>query len=186
LGLTIALSLLAFGGLILTTTIGGIENLWPLIPAAVAGMGFVWFDSRNEGRQEAAELCGVIAFAVLPATFGKLAGWPAAESMALATVMLARSVPTVLFVRTYLRRKKGHATSRIPAVLSVGLGFFLTVWLVLSHLAPWPAMAFTFLLALGTCWVLGGNRRFSARQIGFAQLIFGLSMVFTLALSWKG
>ena len=183
--IAIALSLLAIAGLLATMTMGGIRNLWPLIPAAIAGLGFAWFDSRNESRQEAAELCGATAFGALPATFGTLAGWPVAESFALAAVMLVRSVSTVLFVRTYLRRKKGYATNRAPAFVVVGLGFFITAFLVFSHLAPWPVMAFAFLLAAGTFWVLRGNHQFSARKIGFAEMIFGLLMIFTLALTWK-
>jgi hypothetical protein len=183
--IVIVLSTVAIASLFLAAAFGGINNLWPLVPAAIAGTGFVWFDSRNEGREEAAELCGTIAFAILPAAFAKLAGWSLVASIALAAVMLIRSVPTVLLVRTFLRRRKGYAANPAPALISAVLGFFLIAWLVFSHLAPWPASLFAFLLAAGSFWVLGGNRRFSARQIGIAEMCFGLLMILTLAATWK-
>ncbi len=185
IGAVIALSMLAIASLALAMTIGGMAKLWPLIPAAVAGIGFVWFDSRNAGREEAAELCGVIAFGFLPATFGTLASWSVAESMALAAVMLARSVPTVLFVRVYLRRNKGHVTDVAPALIAAGIAPVLATWLVFSHLAPWPAIVLAFLLAGGTFWALRGNRRFTARKIGIAEMTFGVMMVLVLASTWK-
>jgi hypothetical protein len=185
LGVTTALALLAVTGLAVALGIGGIKNLWLLAPAAFAGMGFVWFDSRNESRQEAAELCGVVAFGILPAAFAKLAGWPLLESMALAAVMLVRSVSTVLLVRTFLRRKKGYAAKSATPLIAAILGFFFIACLVLSRLAPWPAMLVALILAAGSFWVLGTNRRFSARQIGIAEMCFGLLMILTLAATWR-
>lgn len=184
-GVVIALSTLAAASLFLAVVFGGTKNLWPLIPAAMAGIGFAWFDSRNEGREGAAEMCGAMAFAVLPATFAKLAGWSVTESAAIAIVMLVRSVPTVSFVRTYLRRNKGHAISPAPAFVAAGLGWFLTAWLVFMHLAPWPAVALAAFLAARAFWVLAGNRRFSAKKIGMIELAFGIVMVLTLAVTWK-
>jgi hypothetical protein len=185
LAVTTLLSLLAVSGLVAALAMGGLNNLWLLAPAAIAGLGFVWFDSRNEGRQEAAELCGVLAFGILPAAFAKLAGWSLIASLALAAVMLVRSVSTVLLVRTFLRRKKGYAASPATALIASVLGFCLIACLVFSHLAPWPAMVFAFLLAAGAFWVLGGNRRFTARQIGIAEMCFGLLMILTLAATWR-
>jgi hypothetical protein len=181
----ITLVTLAIAGLFLVAASGGIKNLWLLIPSAVTGIGFAWFDSRNEGREGAAELCGSIAFGILPFAFAKLAGWSALGSVALGLVMLIRSVPTVLFVRTYLRRNKGYKAGRLPAFIASLSGLFLTAWLVFAHLAPWPAVVIAVFLATRTIWFLGGNRRFSAKRVGIAELAFGIVMVLTLALTWN-
>lgn len=178
--------LFALAGLLLVAKFGGAAKLWPLIPAALAGVAFAWFDSHNEARAEAAELAGAIAFGILPAAFGALAGWSVVESGALAAVMLARSAPTVLFVRTYLRRNKGRAATPVPALIAAGVGFFLTAWLVLSRVAPWPAAAFAFLLVARTVWLLGGNHpRFAAKTIGMAEMTLGAAMVLAVATTWK-
>ncbi len=184
-GIVLVLSMLAIASLFLAVALGGIKHLWPFVPAAIAGIGFAWFDSRNEGREGATELCGAIAFSILPATFGTLAGWNLMNSIALATVMLVRSVPTVLFVRAYLRRNKGYAINLTPAFTAAGIGVCLTAWLVFSRLAPWPALAFASFLTARTFWVLGSNRRFTAKKVGIVEMTFGVVMVFTLAVTWK-
>jgi hypothetical protein len=181
----IALSIIVITSLLLAALFGSMKNLWPLMPAAIAGIGFAWFDSRNEVRQGAAELCGVIAFGMLPATFATLAGWSVTASAALAAVMLVRSVSTVLFVRTYLRRNKGDAINPTPAFLAAVAGQLLAGWLVLAHLVPWPAVVFAAILAIRTFWVLSGNLRLSAKRIGIAEATFGIVMVLSLAVSWK-
>lgn len=181
----ITLLTLAATSLLLAVDLGGVKNLWPLIPAAIAGAGFAWFDSRNECREGTAELCGAVAFGVLPAAFARLAGWSITESAALALVMLVRSVPTVLFVRTYLRRNKGYSISLIPANIAAVLGLFLTAWLVFIRLAPWAALVFAVILAARTFWVLGSNRRFSAKKMGIAELTLGVVIVLILAVTWK-
>lgn len=111
------LAIIAVLGLSLTAKIGGVEKLWPLLPAALAGLVFVWCDSRNEAREGVAEAAGTVAFGLLPATFGALANWSGPASLALAAVMLVRGVPTVLTVRANLRIKKGQA-QQFPAAPS--------------------------------------------------------------------
>lgn len=186
LGCVILLGTLALGGLSLTASFGIPAKLWPLIPAVLAGTAFAWFDSRNEAREGAAELAGAIAFGILPAAFAALAGWNAVESVALAAVMLARSIPTVLFVRTYLRRNKGRAVTPVPPIMAAFGGFFVAAWLVLERIAPWPAAAFAFLLAARAFWFLDGHRRFAARTIGMAEMVLGATMVLAVAAAWKG
>jgi hypothetical protein len=77
------LTLIATAALWLAAQSGGWLHLWPLIPAAVAGLVFVWFDTRGENREETAELVGVTAFALLPAAFAALADWRMENCLAL-------------------------------------------------------------------------------------------------------
>lgn len=184
-GWSVVLGLFVFAGLILAAKFGGVEKFWPLIPAALAGTIFVWFDSRNEAREGAAELAGVVAFGILPAAFAALVGWSAIESIALALVMLSRSVPTVLFVRTYMRRRKGKLATPVPAFIAVAAAFLLTGGLVLLHAAPWPAAIFIFLLAARAFWLLTTNRRFAAKTIGVTEMILGVTMILAVAATWK-
>lgn len=181
------LATFAIAGLLLAAKFGDATQLWPLIPAALAGVAFTWFDSRNEAREGAAELAGATAFGTLPAAFAALAGWNCIAATTLAVVMLARSLPTVLFVRTYLRRNKGRPATTFPALIAGSAGFFLTAWLVLLRSAPWPAAAFTFLLAARTFWLLDGRcPRIAARTQGLAEMTLGVAMVLTLAVTGTG
>ncbi|MGA9449849.1 MAG: YwiC-like family protein [Verrucomicrobiia bacterium] len=185
LGCVAGLSALAFAGLSLAVKFDGVMRLWPLLPAALAGMAFLWFDLRNETREGAVEVAGAIAFGILPAAFGALAGWGAMASIALAAVMLARSVPTVLFVRTYLRFNKGRTATGAPALIAAGAGLFLTAWLVFTRLAPWPAAVFALAMTARTTWLVGWRPRLAAKTLGIAEATFGTVMILALAIAWK-
>jgi hypothetical protein len=179
------LAAIAFSGLWLAAKIGGLEKLWPLIPAALAGLAFVGFDSRNEGREGAAEISGAFAFGILPAAFATLAGWNFIAAISLAAVALARSVPTVLFVRAFLRIRKGCATNIAPAIVGATIGFLLVASLVFFKTVPWPATLFALALTARAVFLLGTRPNFSAKVIGVAEAIFGAAMVLSLAVAWK-
>jgi hypothetical protein len=179
------LSLLALTGLLLAVKIGGTEKLWPLLPAALAGMIFAWCDSRNVAREGAAEVAGAVTFSILPAAFATLAGWSLNASFALAAVSLVRSVPTVLCVRTLLRFHKGQNVTIAPAVTAAVAGCLVVVWLVWLRLAPWTAAVFALIFAIRTIWLLGWRPRITPRRVGIVEAILGISMVLVLALTWK-
>jgi YwiC-like protein len=179
------LGLIALAGALVAMEWAGPMKLWPLVPAMGAGLAFVWFDSRNEGREGAAEVAGAIAFGMLPAAFGSLAGLDAPRALALAAIMLMRSVPTVLLVRTCLRLKKGHPTSAMPAIIAATLAAAFAGWLIWIHLAPWPAILFAIIFLGRTLWLLARRQNFSAKTIGITEMALGIAMVLSLGIVWK-
>lgn len=179
------LLLVGLSGLLLAARLGAAGGWWPLLPAASAGAVFAWCDRRNGAREAAAELAGAVAFALLPAAFGALAGWPVAASLALAAMMLVRSVPTVLTVRNFLRLRKRQAFSIIPALLAAVAGIFLTARLAEYRLMPWLAMAFALVFATRTFWLLLGRPRLTARTLGITEAALGALMVSVLSVAWS-
>lgn len=178
------LSLVALAGLWLAARLGANHGLWPLLPAALAGLVFAWCDQRNEAREGAAEVAGAVAFSLLPAAFGALAGWSVPASGALAAAALVRSVPTVLTVRANLRIKKGRTVSVYPALVAASVGLLLIGGLASLRLAPWTAALFATILAARSIWLLLGRPRLTARTIGIAETVLGGVMVIVLALTW--
>lgn len=179
------LLLLAAAALLLAAQWGGAARLWPLVPALLTGMIFMWFDTRGENREGLAELAGVTAFALLPAAFASLAGWRMENALALAAVMLARSAPTVLAVRTFLRRRKGESVSAMPARLAALAATGGLCWLAALSLVPWPVAAFSLLLAARTFWFgSAAAARLSARRLGFVELFLGVAAVIVAAATW--
>ena len=176
---------LALGGLLLSAKLGGVEKLWPLLPAAVVGLVFLWADNRNEAREGVTEVAGAVTFGILPAVFGALAGWSVAASLAVAAMMLVRSVPTVLTVRTCLRLAKGKDFSATPSVVAVVAGIVLMAWLAAQHLAPWVAPVFAVVFAGRTMWLLLWRPQITIRKIGIIEAVLGLLMVLILSLTWK-
>jgi hypothetical protein len=184
MGLAI-LSLTGLAGLLLAVRFGAAGGWWPLLPAALAGAVFAWCDTRNEAREGAAEIAGVMSFSLLPAAFGALAGWSLTASLALAAIMLVRSVPTVLTVRTSIRIRKGRPYAIAPALLTAGAGIFLVAWLASLRLAPWLALFFALILAARTMWLLLWRPRLTAKTVGITEAVLGALMVLVLAVTWR-
>lgn len=179
------LTFIALSGLLLAARFGAVGGLWPLLPAALAGLVFVWADSRNEAREGVAEVAGAMAFGLLPAAFAALAGWNVNQSLALTAMSLTRSVPTVLTVRTCLRLAKGKDFSATPSVVAVVTGIVLMAWLAAQHLAPWIATVFAVIFAVRTMWLLLWRPQITARKIGLTEAVLGGLMVLLLSLTWK-
>ncbi len=180
------LSVVALAGLAFAAKSRSITALWPLLLAAPLGGVFLALDLRNDMRETTAELTGSAAFAILPAAFATLAGWDVAPALALAAVMLTRSVPTVLTVRTYLRLNKGQpAGAWWPlAVAITGLG--LLAVLAARQLAPWLAVAVAVILLARTIFLVTPRRtQWTARQIGINEAALGLLSLAALALAYR-
>jgi hypothetical protein len=184
----VGLAILALTGLtslLLAVRFGAPGGWWPLLPATLAGVVFAWCDNRNEAREGAAEIAGVVSFSLLPAAFGALAGWSLPASLALAAIMLVRCVPTVLTVRTSIRIRKGRPYAIAPALLTASAGIFLVAWLAALRLAPWMALGFALILAARTAWLLLWRPRVTAKIVGITEAVLGALMVLVLALTWR-
>lgn len=160
--------------------------LWPLWFAAPFGAAFLWFDLRGEVREAEAELAGSAAFAVLPATFAALAGWSTPAALALAALALARSVPTVLTVRAYLRFRKGLAPSALPAwgaTLAATAGCLGLAW---RGLVPALAGAVALLFLARSAVLLAPWRpAWSAKRVGMLEGALGFVFLISAALAYR-
>jgi hypothetical protein len=163
--------------------LAGWTALWPLLPAAVLGAVFVWFEAQGESRAAAAEVAGCAAFALVPAAVATLAGRPVATALMLAVVALARSVPTVLVVRTCLRLAKGSEAERFLPLLASAVAFGALG--VIGAEGPGLAVVLGAILLGRALWLLGPWRpAWPARRIGQMEAALGLLYVVLLAVRW--
>lgn len=182
----LALSLCAVLGFAEAIVLGGLTALWPLLLAAPLALLFVYFDRQNDSRAAAAELAGSAAFAVLPAVLATLAGATTPAALALAAVMLARSVPTILTVRTSLRVAKGQpANLTLPVVAALTALVVITMFAV-AGLLPSLAVAAVGALFVRTVW-FGSPLRpaWSARRIGITEAALGILYVTFIGLACR-
>jgi hypothetical protein len=167
---------LAAAGLALATA--GPQWLPWLLPTVVAGTVFVVFDLRNDARAALAEVSGVTAFGLLPAVFAHLAGWSGSHALALALLMLGRSVPTVLCVRACLRAAKTGERRTGPALLAAGLALTTGYALARAQLLPGTALVLLAMLAVRSGVLLIYPRpKLRARTLGLIEAILGLAFV---------
>lgn len=185
---TAALAFTACGVLGLAATVlrGGWPPLWPLVLAAPFGVLFAWFDAQGDSRATAAELAGSAAFALFPATFATLAGWSAPAALGLASVTLARSVPTVIAVRTFLRQRKHQPVKVWLPPLAALLGLGALVALAAAGHIPWLATVGAGVLLARTLWLgSGAAQKLTATRLGITEAILGGGYIILAAVAYR-
>jgi hypothetical protein len=176
----------AAGFLALAGALGSWTALGPLLVAAPFGALFLWFDLRNEMREAEAELAGSTAFALAPAAFATLAGWPAAPAFALAAIAVARNVPTVLTVRSFLRLQKRQKTWPVAAVVAAGFSTGALAVLARQGLVPLAAaLVSALLLARTLALVLPIRPDWPARRVGILEAVLGVVQLLAVGLAYR-
>ncbi|MBW7894390.1 MAG: YwiC-like family protein [Opitutaceae bacterium] len=157
-----------------------------LLPALPLAALFLHWDRQNESRATHAELAACGIFALLPAVMAAQAGRPVAVAVTLSAIMLARSLPTVLIIRTYLRRRKGSPAGPTPAGLTTFVTVGMILALALTGHAPWTAVVLVLIAALRLgLLVPAWQPDWPAKRIGIAEAIFGLGYVLLIAAAFQ-
>jgi len=184
-GWVLLLAFAAAAGLGFVAVEGKFLQLWPLLLSVPPGALFLLLDLRHDQRAAAAELAGSTAFALLPAAFATLAGWPPAPAFALAAIMLARSIPTVLTVRAYLRLNKGEPARASPPLLAAASAAVLLAILAARGWVPMAAPALAALLLGRTVFLTTPLRpAWPARRIGVLEAALGVVYLAGIVLAY--
>ena len=178
------LSAAALFGFTQAVLLGGIAPLWPLLPAIPMGALYLYWDRENEGRAAAAELIGSGLFALVPAVMATLAGHDAIVALSLTALMLTRSAPTILTVRTWLRRRKGQSASRFSAVAATVLALATITLLTQSGHTPVIAHALVLLSCLRLTLLFARTPDWSAKRIGMGEAAFGAIYILMISYSY--
>lgn len=168
-------------GLILGVWLSGRLPLLPALFAAPLLLLFVYFDQKP-GRTWQAELAAPTAFAASAAVIVLADGWALALALALWAVVVARSVPAVLYVRARLRLDKGKPVTFVPSLMAHLLAIGAVAGLAWSALTVWMAVVATILMLFRAVWGLSPWRwRSSVRAFGFLETGMGLLYVAVVA-----
>jgi hypothetical protein len=166
--------------------LGGLAPLWPLLLAAPLGALFLHFDRQNDSRSAAAEVSGSAAYGVLPAALAALAGWPAPAALALSATMLARGIPTVLTVRTYLRYRKSGASEPVRPLAAAAAAMIAVGLLWEQSLVPGVAPIFAAALLIRTVFLVTPLRpNWAARRVGLVEAALGIAYAGVIAFGWR-
>lgn len=155
-----------------------------LMPSAILGALFLRFDLRNGGREEAAEVAGTMAFALLPAAFATIGGWSAYGAIALGLVMLSRALPTVIFVRAAVRGRKQGCYDFRRAFFSAALALLVTSALAgVGHAPVTPAILCAVLLARVA--LLAREPGLPPKMLGMLEAAAGVAFVLLTGIAWR-
>ncbi len=162
----------------------GLLPLLPLLLAVPLLIVFTVYDQRP-GRWWQAELSAPTAFSAITASIALAAGWDLAPAFALWAVMIARSVPAVLYIRARLRLAKGKQAQSAPAMGAHMLALVVITLLVILRLVPSTAvLAFLFLLLRAAIGLSPYRRDFPTMTLGWIETGTGLMTVFIIAVGY--
>jgi hypothetical protein len=171
----------------ITWAVSGFGPFVPLLIALPLLLIFLVYDQRP-GRHWQAELAAPVAFAAIASTIALAGGWEFWPALALWGFMIARAVPSILFIRARLRLDKGKPTEPWP-VVAAHLLAVAGIGLLIYHgfLPGLGLLAMTILLARAI-WGLSAYRwRTSVKGLGFLETGFGLLAIILVSLGyWIG
>jgi hypothetical protein len=162
----------------------GLRPLLPLIMAVPLLVVFIVYEQRP-GRWWQAELSAPTAFSAISAAISLAAGWDILPALALWAVMIARSVPAVLYVRARLRLAKGKEAQSGPAMGAHMLALVAIALLVILNLVPQTAvLAFLILLLRAAIGLSPYRRDFPPMTLGWIETGVGLMTVLIIAVGY--
>ncbi len=186
LAFRVAVIYLLFTALCLAVLIW-LVGLQPLLPLALAVpllIIFFVYDNRP-GRSWQAELSAPTGFSAISAGIALAAGWDLAPAFALWVVMIARSVPAVLYIRARLRLAKGKKANSGPAMGAHMLALVVVALLVIAGLVPATAvLAFLLLLLRAAIGLSPYRRDFPTMTLGWIEMATGLTTVLLIAVGY--
>ncbi|HUP46546.1 MAG TPA: YwiC-like family protein, partial [Thermoanaerobaculia bacterium] len=171
----LALSYLIAAGLALAAAvmIGGIRILIPLGLVAPLALTQVLYDGWNRSRELLPEMSGAAAMSSVAAAIAIGGGMPIAAALGLSGIILARSLPSILYVRRLL--------GRMPAWPAVVLHVAAVAFVAL-YASPYAVAAMVILLLRAVWGVTHEAPR--AQTIGWREIVFGAVTVFLAALAY--
>jgi hypothetical protein len=178
-----AMAIVGFGAAL---ALAGVDFLLPLVlavPLAAIQFGGYAF---NRGRDLLPELAGASAMAVSASCLVMAGGEQFDLALVLWIILVARDVPSILYVRARLRLDRGKPFARAPVLLA-NLGAAAgVIALALAGLAPVLAAVAMIVLLLRAVHGLSPYRqKVRVQVIGILEMVYGFLTVFLTILGYS-
>jgi hypothetical protein len=154
-----------------------------ILPAAPLALAQLAFDARNQGRRLAPELAGSVAMASLAALILRVGGAPWSVALVAWTILAARNLASIPYVRARLERQRGVPAGQTP----IGVGtvylahaaglLWVTATAVFLGTPWWAVAAFGVLLARALVGLRDAAPAVPAKRIGLLEMAYGLVVV---------
>jgi len=175
----------ALSGIIAAGLSAGFYALRPLVPALPFALIYLAYDAQKQSREWIPQLAGPLALSAVASAIALAGGWPVGKALALWAVLLARALPSIVYVRARLRLERGGKFSALPTLLAHLAGLAAAVALIRLELLPWLAVPALMLLLLRALTGLSPLRRPApAKKIGILELVYGALAVLLVALGY--
>lgn len=144
----------------------------PVVLIAPLALVQLMFDAKNRSRELLAEMSGAIAMSSIAAMIAIAAGRPIAIALGLSGIIVARSLPSILYVRALLR-----GAPKWPVIVA----HTLAAAFVASY-ATWFAVAAMLILLGRAIHGVTQASQPAPRTIGWREIVYGAVTVVLVAL----
>lgn len=183
---SIAYLIVAAIGLWLGVSRAGFGVLVPLLVLFPFVVVYLLYDTRKQSKRLLPEMAGPIGLLGVAPSIALSAGDPPALAWALWAILLARTIPSILYVRARLRLERGEKIRRAP-VVGWHVGFLAGIGvLVVRGSIPLLTVAGLLMLLIRAVHGLSSMRRRSkVTRIGFLEIAYGLIYILVTVLGYR-
>ena len=154
----------------------------PLLIAAPLAAVQVAHDWTGRRRVLLPELAAAFAISSLAPAIAFAGGYPSGKAFALWFVMIARAVPSILYVRSCLARVHRRPASISPILISHVLALLILGVLAVAKLTPLLAVAAGVLLLARAMIGITKCENVTPKQLGFSEIFFGALTVLAVVM----
>jgi hypothetical protein len=185
-GFAVLYAAIALVGFAVAAGVSGWKPLLPFVILSPLLVLYAAYDVSNRGRRLLPELAAPMGLAAAAPAIALTGGWEWDSAWALWAILQARAVPSILYVRARLRLERGARIDRRPSAWAHVAAVATVAWLWWIRLAPLLAVAALVALLARSIRGLSARRTPArAKQIGFAELAYGLVYAAAAALGFR-
>lgn len=161
-----------------TLYLTGIRPLMPFILVLPFAAVQIYFDGSRKSRGLLPELLGGVSISASSAAILLAGGATLFAAGAIWMLMIARLIPSIIYIRNRLRLEKGKDHSLRQPIGFHSIAFIATVILAYYGGVPWLAVgAMALLLFRAVTGLSPTRKKLKAMQIGVLEVIYGAIMV---------
>jgi len=181
---------LIFGSIALTGLLGSLlfaplHSLAPFVLVAPVVVYLIIQDAARQTREIVPELLAAVALASTITVLALAAGFAYLFAFSLWAIILARLIPSVLYVRSRLRLEKGKAFSRSAPIAAHAVALISVASLCYFDVASILTALMAALLTVRAVFGLSHYREtLKARVIGIWEVIYGVSYASSIAIGY--
>jgi hypothetical protein len=172
-------------GAIGTFAFASLQSLIPFLIIAPFGIYQIYCDAVRQSRELLPELTGAVALSSSLAVLALAGGWNVTGALILWAIMIARLIPSILYVRARLRLEKGKTTNIFaPVVINFSALAFAGVLVYFKLTSVLVFLMLAFLFARAAFGLSRFRRPAKAKVIGIYEVVFGSLTVLALVFGY--
>jgi hypothetical protein len=176
---------IALLGFLAALGLSGQDMLLPLVMAVPFGIIQLVYDARSDSRALLPELAGPTALGATASSIALAGGWTLTPALMLWVIIIARAIPSVLYVRARIRLEKKRPVTVWQAIVASLIAVVIVMGLASARLIPWLVVPmFVFLLGRAAKGLSNYRRPVQAKTIGYTELTYGLLTVVLTAIGY--